>query len=85
MASSRRAARSLPAVPVNTDPSRVVQERFLSPRGEARAWFKGGVCYRVSVAGRVYGWGEGPDVWAAVLDGSFRPNDFGRHNEKHRG
>lgn len=82
MASSRRAARSLPAVPVNTDPNRVVQQGLDSPRGEVRAWFKAGICYRVRIAGRVYGWGEGPGVWAAVLDGSFRPNDFGEHNKK---
>lgn len=53
-----------------------------TPWGEARAWFKGGVCYRVRIAGRPYGWGEGPAVWAAVQDGTFRPGDFGKHNER---
>jgi hypothetical protein len=80
MASSRRAARSSPAAPVDTDPNRVTQKTLQTPRGEVRAWFKGGVCTKVRVAGVTYGWGEGPDVWDAVLDGSFRPNDFGNHN-----
>lgn len=80
MASSRRAARSLPKAPVVTDPNRVVQAQFQSPRGEVRGWFKGGECYRVRVADVTYGWGEGPAVWAALRDGSFRPNDFGKHN-----
>lgn len=81
MASSRRAARGVPPAPVSADPNRITQENFQSPRGEVRAWFKGGVCYRVKIAGRPYGWGEGPDVWAAVLDGTFRPSDFGKHNQ----
>ncbi|MCU1639717.1 MAG: hypothetical protein JWL94_2364 [Microbacteriaceae bacterium] len=82
MASSRRAARSSPAAPTaaTVDPNRVVQQTLQTPRGEVRAWFKGGVCSKVRIAGVTYGWGEGPDVWAAVLDGTFRPNDFGRHN-----
>jgi hypothetical protein len=81
MASSRRAARGRPAVPVEAaDPNRVVQQTLQTPRGEVRAWFKGGVCYRVRIAGVNYGWGEGPDVWEAVQDGSFRPDDFGRHD-----
>lgn len=82
MASSRRAARGLPAAPTEVDPNRITQETLQSPRGEVRAWFKGGFCYRVSVASRLYGWGEGPGVWAAVLDGSFRPSDFGKHNDR---
>jgi hypothetical protein len=69
MASTRRAARSLSVVPVNKGPNRVRQERVQSPRGEVRAWFKGGICYRASVAGRVYGSGEGPDVWPARCPG----------------
>lgn len=80
---SRRLARRdaiAPVVRVSLDPHRVAQRTLQTPRGEVRAWFKGGACYRVTVAGRVYGWGEGPDVWAAVLDGSFRPADFGKHN-----
>jgi hypothetical protein len=81
MASSRRAARSSPAAPVDAALNRVVQRTLKTPRGEVRAWFKGGVCTKVRVAGVTYGWGEGPDVWAAVLDGSFRPDDFGKHNK----
>lgn len=69
-----------PVVPVEVDPNRVTQEQIDTPRGPARAWFLGGVCKRVRVAGITYGWGEGPDVWAALQDGSFRPNDFGKHN-----
>lgn len=80
MASTRRAAKGLPAAPAEVDPTRVTQATLPSPRGEVRAWFKGGICYRVSVAGQVYGWGEGPDVWAAVLDNSFRPPDYGKHD-----
>jgi len=81
MASSRRAARGHAPAAVNVDPNKVVQRVLPSPRGEVRAWFKGGICYRVRIAGVTYGWGEGPPVWAAVLDGSFRPNDFGKHNQ----
>jgi hypothetical protein len=80
---SRRLARRdaiAPVVEISTDPNRVVQQSLDSPRGKVRGWFKGGTCYRVALAGRVYGWGEGPAVWAGVLDGSFRPDDFGRHN-----
>ncbi len=66
--------------PADADPNRIVSRVLESPRGTVRGWFKGGSCYRVSVAGRVYGWGEGPSVWAAVLDGSFRPDDFGKHS-----
>lgn len=80
MASSRRAARGLPTTPVDADPNHITQQSFQSPRGEVRAWFKGGVCHRVKIAGKPYGWGEAPDVWAAVLDGTFRPSDFGKHN-----
>ena len=78
MASSRRAARGAPVIP-DSDPSHITQQRLPSPRGEVRAWFKGGICYRVHVAGVVYGRAESPSVWAAVLDGSFRPNDYGKH------
>lgn len=81
MASSRRAARSSPAAPVDAAPNRVVQQTLQTPRGEVRAWFKGGVCTKVRVAGVTYGWGEGPHVWEAIQDGSFRPNDFGKHNK----
>lgn len=79
MASSRRAARGAAVIKISTDPNRIVQQSIQTPRGEVRAWFKGGTCYRVIVAGTVYGWGEGPAVWAAVADGSFRQADFGRH------
>lgn len=79
MVSSRRAARGAPVAETTTDPNRIVQQSIQTPRGEVRAWFKGGTCFRVNVAGAVFGWGEGPAVWAAVLDGSFRPSDFGRH------
>lgn len=81
--SSRRLARRdavAPIVEISQDPKRVVQQTLQSPRGEVRAWFRGGICYRVRIAGTVYGWGEGPAVWAAVIDGSFRPDDFGKHN-----
>lgn len=64
---------------LEVDPNRITQQRRPSPRGEIRAWFKGGACYRLQIAGTVYGWGEGSSTWAAVLDGSFRPNDFGKH------
>ncbi|NUU30837.1 hypothetical protein [Arthrobacter sp. C9C5] len=80
---SRRLARRdaiAPIVEISQDPNRVVQQSLDSPRGKVRAWFKGGACYRVRIAGTVYGWGEGPSVWASVLDGSFRPHDFGKHN-----
>lgn len=82
MADRRKARRDAiaPIIPINTDPRRITQQRLPSPRGEVRAWFKGGVCFRVRVGGVLYGWGEGPAVWAAVLDGSFRPNDFGNQN-----
>jgi len=76
---ARRAAVA-PVVPVEVDPRRVTQQSIQTPRGDARGWFKGGICYRVNVAGVVYGWGEGPDVWAAIQDGTFRPKDFGEHN-----
>lgn len=65
----------------DTDPNRITQERLPSPRGDVRGWFKGGVCYRVNIAGVTYGWGEGPSVWAAAIDGTFRPNDFGKHGK----
>jgi hypothetical protein len=84
MALSRRLARRdaiSPVIPVSEDPNRVVQRSLDTPRGKVRAWFKGGECYRVSIAGHMYGWGEGPAVWGAVLDGSFRPIDFGNHNK----
>lgn len=81
MASTGRAARSLPASPANTNPNRIMQVRFQSPRGEVRGWFKGGECYRVRVTGVTYGRGEALSVWAAVQNGSFRPADFGRHNQ----
>jgi hypothetical protein len=83
MASCRRAARGIPAAPVNTAPNRIVQQRLPSPRGEVRAWFKGGECYHARIAA-TYGWGEAQSVWAAVLDGSFRPADFSKHNEMGR-
>lgn len=82
--SSRRLARRdavAPVVPISMDPKRVTQASIPTARGEVRAWFKGGDCYRLQVAGTVYGWGEGPSAWAAVLDGSFRPNDYGKHNK----
>lgn len=82
MASSRRAARGTPAVEISTDPNRVVQQTLQTPRGEVRAWFRGGICHRVMVAGTVYGRAEAPAVWAAVLDGSFGPDDFGKHNQR---
>lgn len=80
---SRRLARRdaiAPVVAVAVDPKRIVQQTLPTPRGEVRGWFRGGECYRARIAGRVYGWGEGPDIWAALLDGSFRPADFGKHN-----
>lgn len=83
--SSRRLARRdavAPIVPVSQDPHHITQQSMQTPRGEARAWFKGGSCYRVKIAGVPYGWGEAPAVWAAIQDGSFRPNDFGKHNDK---
>lgn len=81
MVSSRRAARGVPAAQVEVDPNRITQQSFQSPQlGLVRAWFRGGVCYRVKIAGRPYGWGEGSAVWAAVLDDTFRPQDFGKHN-----
>lgn len=81
--SSRRLARRdavAPVLPISTDPNRIAQQRLQTPRGEVRAWFKGGRCYRVNISGVMYGWGEGPAVWAALLDGSFRPNDYGKHH-----
>lgn len=78
MVSSRRAARGAAVVGISADPNRIMQQSIHTPRGEVRAWFKAGTCCRVIVAGTVYGWGEGPAVWAAVMDGSFRPTDFGR-------
>lgn len=81
---SRRLARRdaiAPIVEISTDPNKVTQQLLESPRGTVRAWFKGGECYRVRIAGLTYGWGEGPSVWEAVLDGSFRPDDFGKHNK----
>jgi hypothetical protein len=67
-------------VALSPDPNRVVQQTLQTPRGEVRAWFRGGACYRVRISDATYGWGEGPAVWAAVLNGSFMPNDFGKHN-----
>lgn len=75
MASTRRAARSLPAVPVNKGPNRVTQE------GSSLHAAKSGPGSRAaSVIGL-------PSLAAcmarakgAVLDGSFRPDDFGKHN-----
>jgi len=61
--------------------NRVTQQRRVSPRGEVRGWFRGVVCRRVRVpGGKMYGFEEAPAVWAAILDGSFRPNDFGNQN-----
>jgi hypothetical protein len=82
MPSSRRAARSSPApVAEDVNPDRVYTKTLQTPRGDVRAWFRHGICTKVRIEGVTYGWGEGPDVWAAVLDGSFRPNDFGKHNQ----
>lgn len=80
MVSSRRAATGVTAAPVDEDPNRTTQRTLQTPRGEVRAWFQGGRCRRVRVPpGRMYGFAEAPDVWAALLDGSFRPDDFGKH------
>lgn len=79
---ARRRVPELVGHDLEADPSRITQQRLPSPRGEVRAWFKGSVCCRVSVAGKVYGWGEGPAVWVAIMDGSFRPADFGKHNAR---
>ncbi|MDR6439098.1 hypothetical protein J2790_004273 [Paenarthrobacter nicotinovorans] len=82
MVSSRRAARGRPVASVEVHPNRITQQSFQSPLfGLVRAWFRGGIVYRVKIAGRPYGWGEGPEVWAAVHDGTFRPEDFGNHNQ----
>ena len=81
----RRSARRDAIAPVfkgSLNPNHVTQQIVETPRGPARGWFKGGVCHRVLIAGVYYRWGEGPDVWAAILDGSFRPNDFGKHNSR---
>jgi hypothetical protein len=78
--SSRRQARRQKVAPVfkaSEDPHRVTQETFESLRGVFRGWFRGGVCRRVRAPdGRMYGWEEAPDVWASLLDGSYRPIDF---------
>lgn len=83
--SSRRLARRQAVAPVRTvgsDPNRITQESLDTPWGVARAWFRGDVCKRVKIAGRPYGWGESPAVWAAVEDGTFHPKDFGKHNDR---
>jgi hypothetical protein len=36
---------------------------------------QGGECYRARIAGMTYGWGEAPAAWAAVQDGSLRPDE----------
>ncbi|BCW69977.1 hypothetical protein NicSoilB8_10210 [Arthrobacter sp. NicSoilB8] len=77
---ARRRVAGPVVVPLEADPYLIVQQSFDSPRGKVRAWFKGGVCYRARIAGTTSGGGEGPAIWAAVLDGSFRPDDFGKHN-----
>lgn len=79
MAKRRRQVEAAPAQDA-VNPNRVYAKTLQTPRGEVRAWFRYGECQKVRVAGVTYGWGEGPAVWAAVLDGTFRPDDFGKHN-----
>lgn len=80
--SSRRQARRAVVSPVfkgSDDPNRVTQQSLDFPQGEVRAWFQGGVCHRVRVpGGRMYGREEAPAIWAAIIDGSFWPQDFGK-------
>lgn len=79
MAKRRRQAEAAPKAD-DINPNRVYAKSLQTPRGTVRAWFRGGECQKVRVNGVTYGWGEGPAVWAAVQDGTFRPNDFGKHN-----
>ena len=82
MTSSRRAARGAAAPkPEEINPNRVYAKSMQTPRGPVRAWFRHGECHKVRVQGVTYGWGEGPAVWAALQDGTFRPADFGKHND----
>jgi hypothetical protein len=84
--SSRRQARRAAVAPAFTgsdDPNRVVQQTLDSRHGQVRGWFLGGACKRVwAPGGQMYGWEEAPAVWAAVLGGSFRPNDYGKRNRR---
>lgn len=82
--SSRRLARQAKVAPVfvaSEDPNRVTQQQFDFYGGTARAWFLGGVCRRVRLpGGRMFGWEAAPEVWAGIMDGSFRAIGYSRPN-----